>query len=206
MLAVAQTTAFFMKFLTPRQAIRQQIRHARQALSTNEQTQASLLLVEQLKKISVVENAKSVAIYLANDGELNTTPFIQWCWQQNIKTYLPVLHPFNQGQLLFLHYYATSAMIENKYGILEPQLNVRHVCPVRKLDIIFTPLVAFDNSGARLGMGGGYYDRTLANLESIKPIIMGLAHDCQKVTTVPTEIWDVPLPHIVTPSKHYQFR
>ncbi|MDO6426524.1 5-formyltetrahydrofolate cyclo-ligase [Thalassotalea sp. 1_MG-2023] len=194
-----------MKLLNSRQGIRQQIRLARQALSVEMQTQASLLLVDQLKQIPAVKNAKSIAIYHANDGELNTTPFIHWCWQQKIQTYLPVLHPFNKGQLLFLHYCASTIMTHNKYGILEPKLDVRHVCPLRNLDIIFTPLVAFDETGARLGMGGGYYDRTLANLYSTTPAIMGLAHDCQKVTTVPIEVWDVPLPHIVTPSKHYQF-
>ncbi|WP_286271781.1 5-formyltetrahydrofolate cyclo-ligase [Thalassotalea hakodatensis] len=194
-----------MTLFNSRQAIRQQIRHTRQMLSSESQTEASLSLVHQLKHIAIIAKAKSVAIYHANDGELNTTPFIHWCWQQNIQTYLPVLHPFNKGQLLFLHYRATSAMNKNKYGILEPQLDVRHVCPVRKLDIIFTPLVAFDETGARLGMGGGYYDRTLASLVTTPPVIMGLAHDCQKISAIPIEAWDVPLPHIVTPSKHYQF-
>jgi len=101
-------------------------------------------------------------------------------------------------------------MVTNKYGILEPKLAVSEVLPVAQIDIIFTPLVAFDLTGARLGMGGGYYDRTLAStstnkLSPSKPYPIGLAHDCQLVDHIPNEEWDIPLPEIVTPTKHYQF-
>ncbi|WP_159287438.1 5-formyltetrahydrofolate cyclo-ligase, partial [Klebsiella pneumoniae] len=103
-----------------------------------------------------------IALYLANDGELNTQPLIEWLWQQGKQVYLPVLHPFAKGHLLFLHYHTHTPMDKNRYGIAEPKLDQRLICPVRELDIIGTPLVAFDQSGQRLGMGGGYYDRTLA--------------------------------------------
>ncbi|GLX77563.1 5-formyltetrahydrofolate cyclo-ligase [Thalassotalea insulae] len=188
-----------------RQALRQEVREKRQALSAHFQQVSAQSLIKQLTTLKWLTSAKKVAIYLANDGELDTSPFINWCWQHAIATYIPVLHPFNPGHLLFLHYHAQSHMKENKYGILEPILNVNTVCPADALDIIFTPLVAFDNTGARLGMGGGYYDRTLANLSSDKPIVIGLAHDCQQLNEIPTEAWDMPVPHIVTPTHHYQF-
>ncbi|WP_206484663.1 5-formyltetrahydrofolate cyclo-ligase [Thalassotalea sp. G2M2-11] len=188
-----------------RQALRQQIRQARSALSPEFQQQASQLLVKQLQGINAIACAKKVAIYLANDGELNTAEFIQWCWSQDIATYIPVLHPFSKGHLLFLHYQASTEMVINKYGISEPKLDIRQVCPPTSFDIIFTPLVAFDRTGARLGMGGGYYDRTLAKLTAPEPKIIGLAHDCQELPAIPTENWDIPLKQIITPTTCYQF-
>ena len=94
-------------------------------------------------------------------------------------------------------------MIKNKYGISEPKLDVRVVKTSATLDIIFTPLVAFDDAGRRLGMGGGYYDRTLSKLDQNHTAVIGLAYDQQKITQVPSESWDVDLTAIITPNNNY---
>ena len=155
-----------------------------------------------------------IALYLANDGELDPLPFIQWCWQQSlaqaIEVYLPVIHPFSKGNLLFLKYTPCTNMVKNKYGINEPKLNVQTVCLASDLHFIFTPLVAFDQTGNRLGMGGGFYDRTLAAIaanviNSNQPAVIGLAHHCQLVDSLPVETWDIPLPKIITPKKTFIF-
>ncbi|MFQ3195343.1 MAG: 5-formyltetrahydrofolate cyclo-ligase [Colwellia sp.] len=195
-----------------RDTIRQEVRHRRSEINALHQHEQSLLLCKKLIDQQVLKNIKKIAIYLANDGELNTQPFINWCWENNIAVYLPVIHPFSKGNLLFLHYTETSALIKNKYGILEPKLDVRNIITVANLDIIFTPLVAFDRYGNRLGMGGGFYDRTLATWyaqykqnQQTKPLPIGLAHDCQKVEKIPCEIWDIPLLKIITPTTSYHF-
>jgi len=195
-----------------RKQIRIAIREKRNALTLPFQNDSATQLVSQLAKNSRITKAKSIAIYLSSDGELNTTPFIQWCWQNNIRTYLPVIHPFSKGHLLFIEYNQTTKMKRNIYGILEPQLNVTKIKRPDTIDIMFTPLVAFDNSGQRLGMGGGFYDRTLSrwyqsfqqNKQSL-PFPIGLAHDCQKIAEVPAESWDIPIPEIITPTQHYIF-
>ncbi|MGJ8693716.1 MAG: 5-formyltetrahydrofolate cyclo-ligase [Thalassotalea sp.] len=151
-------------------------------------------------------DALKIALYLPNDSELDTTPFIHWCWQQNIEVYLPVVHPFSPGYLLFFRYQQNTQMINNRFGIPEPKLNISTLALIDELDIIFTPLVAFDHSGNRLGMGGGFYDRTLANVNCGNTAIIGLAHDCQQVPLLPIEAWDIPLPEIITPSHHYVFQ
>lgn len=193
-----------------RSALRKSMRQARRALSPNQQREFAQQLQQQLLKIDRLNQAQHIAVYLANDGELDLMPFIQWCWLQNISTYLPVVHPFSKGHLLFLHYHQTSEMQKNQYGIAEPKLDVSQVLPCTALDIIFTPLVAFDAQGERLGMGGGYYDRTLATWYQQRttgdhPYPIGIAHDCQQVDCIPSESWDIPMPEIITPSKHFEF-
>ena len=87
-------------------------------------------------------------------------------------------------------------MKQNKYGIFEPHLNVQNVLPLEQLDVIFTPLVAFDKQGNRLGMRGGFYDRTLQHWQQQRFIPVGLAHQCQQVDALPVESWDMPLERI----------
>ncbi len=190
-----------------RDEIRKHIRKQRRLLTPAQQNLDAQKLFSKLIKHHKVIKAHKIAISLAHDGEIETFAFIKWCWANNKQVYLPVVHPFSKGHLLFLHYTADSEMVTNKYGISEPKLEQLHTCPVTDLDIIFAPLVAFDHQGNRIGMGGGYYDRMLAPWFKNRsgPYPIGLAHNCQQVKQLPIEEWDVPLPEIITPSQHYRW-
>lgn len=190
-----------------RSKIRKQVRNTRRDLSGQQQHDDAKKLFARLIKHEKTIAAHKVAISLAHDGEIDTLAFIKWCWKNNKEVYLPVVHPFSKGHLLFLAYKEDSEMVLNRYGIYEPKLIQLDACPVDQLDIIFTPLVAFDLQGNRIGMGGGYYDRTLAPWFKNKtgPYPIGLAHDCQQLTSIPTLQWDVPLPEIITPNKHLKW-
>ncbi|MBF7072078.1 5-formyltetrahydrofolate cyclo-ligase [Glaciecola sp. MH2013] len=150
----------------------------------------------------------NVATYLSFDGELDTRVLIESTWALGHRVFLPILHPFAKGHLLFQVYDSTTKMTKNRFGISEPALNVQKVLPCSELDVLFTPLVAFDDKGNRLGMGGGFYDRTLSalyNKEQGKTRVVGLALDQQKANQLPKETWDIPLPEVLTPSQHYIF-
>lgn len=193
-----------------RKTLRQQIRAARQALTASEQQQAASALLQHLPALPQLQQAQRVAVYLSNDAELDTTPLIKWLWQQGKQVYLPVLHLFCPGFLTFQLYTPNTPMRPNRFGIAEPVPDVSQLCPLAALDVIFLPLVAFDAAGNRLGMGGGFYDRTLASLPRGQqagsgPHLIGLAHNCQQVGAVPTESWDVALPQILTPARLWQF-
>lgn len=193
-----------------RKALRQQIRAARQALTASEQQQAASQLLQHLPALPQLQQAQRVAVYLSNDAELGTTPLIKWLWQQGKQVYLPVLHLFCPGFLTFQLYTPNTPMRPNRFGIAEPVPDVSQLCPLTALEVIFLPLVAFDAAGNRLGMGGGFYDRTLASLPrqcdaGTSPQLIGLAHNCQQVSAVPVESWDVPLQQILTPAKLWQF-
>jgi len=191
-----------------RAEIRHLIRQRRQSLSPLEQKISSQNLLKRLISHKDIQQAKSIAIYLARDGELNGKSFIHWCWEHNKEVYLPVIHPFTKGHLLFLRYQAQTEMKISAFGINEPKLDVRLIKPTKDIDVILTPLVAFDSLGNRLGMGGGFYDRTLANLphgnkdlRNSSPYPIGIAHDCQQIEQLPIEHWDIPLTEIITPTQ-----
>ncbi|MGI8488519.1 5-formyltetrahydrofolate cyclo-ligase [Pectobacterium sp. S5] len=190
-----------------RQQIRQAVRQRRRLLTPEQQTYFALQACERVIAHPKIIRAESVAVFLSFDGELDTSPLIQQLWQQDKRVYLPVLHPFRVGYLLFLRYAPDTELVRNRLKIMEPRLDVRQVLPLPQLDVLLTPLVAFDHLGQRLGMGGGFYDRTLQyrNQMSRGPYPIGLAHDCQQVDTLPVESWDIPLPEIITPSRHWQW-
>ena len=188
-----------MKSIQPtlRNQLRQQIRKTRANLTALQQQQAEDSITQQALELIEERNAQYIALYLSFDGEISTDKLIKILWAQGKQVYLPVLHPFNPNHLLFLRYLPDTPMLKNKFGICEPKLNVQNVLPLDELDILFTPLVAFDKQGNRLGMGGGFYDRTLQNWRNSSFIPVGLAHQCQQVEQLPTEAWDVPLHQIL---------
>lgn len=197
---------------TLRQQLRSDMRRRRQALSQAEQQQAAADLVSAFAGHAVLLQAEHIALYLTNDAELDTSLLIQWLWQQGKQLYLPVLHPFAPGYLLFQRYSADTMMRPNRFGIPEPELNCSQICPLSQLSLICLPLVAFDAAGNRMGMGGGFYDRTLAQLPVTRspvsplacgnqPLLLGLAHQCQQVGALPQQAWDIPLNAVLTPKQ-----
>lgn len=177
--------------------LRQIIRQKRRELDLIERKQAQDKICHLVERHLAIQNASHIGIFLPFDGEVDTLPIIQLLWNQNKSVYLPIIHPFASSHLLFIAYTPKTRLIKNRFGILEPELNVKHILPYQKLDVIFTPLVAFDEQGYRIGMGGGYYDRLLKNysIQGIYPI--GLAFACQKVSELPIKPWDIRLPEII---------
>ena len=184
-----------------REDIRSHVRQARNNIAPESQNQLALIASRHMLAEIQARSAKHVAIYLTNDGELATQKLIDALWELDINVYLPRVHPFVKGHLLFIRYRPDSVMTVNKFNINEPQLNVGDVIPLHRLDMVITPLVAFDDHGNRIGMGGGFYDRTLADAEPNKPLIIGFAHDIQQVSQVPFDWWDIPLAMVITPTR-----
>ncbi|MDP8080368.1 5-formyltetrahydrofolate cyclo-ligase [Phocoenobacter skyensis] len=187
---------------TQRQQLRNQMRIKRCGLSEQQQHQAAQSIIQPALALIRKYNVTKLAFYLPFNGEISPLPLIDELLEQGKQIYLPVLHPFSKGHLLFLEYdkNCKKSLKSNRFGIIEPQLDVRKVLPLGELDIIFAPLVACDKKGNRLGMGGGFYDRTFAQAPS-NLISIGLAHQCQQVEELPVESWDMPLDYIVWHSR-----
>ncbi|CAO97852.1 5-formyltetrahydrofolate cyclo-ligase [Erwinia tasmaniensis] len=188
-----------------RHHIRDNIRRLRRQLSDEQQQLAAMQVAERALSFAPIRQAHNIALFLSVDGELNTGPLIARLWQRQQQVYLPVLHPFSPGNLLFIRYDEHTQLKNNRLRIPEPPLDVRRLLPLSQLDVVMVPLVAFDNTGQRLGMGGGFYDRTLQSWRQHGFLPVGLAHDCQRVEQLPVASWDVPLPALITPSKIWQW-
>lgn len=194
-----------------RSSLRRALRQKRRNLTKAQQAQAAQQLCRLVRQQAWFMNASSLAVYMASDGEVNPLPLALLAHKMGKKVYLPVLHPLNNKHLMFIRFTPTTLLVKNRFGILEPKLKgyglIRHnSCRVEMLDLLLMPLVGFDLQGGRLGMGGGFYDRTLAKKPaSFKcPKLIGLAHELQKVERIPLEPWDIPLAAIVTPLQVYQ--
>ena len=203
--------------MVARAQLRKKLREARRKLSFEQHEDAAKHVASQLNALPFLNESTTTAGYLVNDGEVNLKYYIDSVWQASSKKRftLPVLHPVCKGHLLFLAYNPNTQLIRNKYNIEEPVLACKDVVPVTQCDVILMPLVGFDNNGNRLGMGGGYYDRTLSftqrqtgsHLPPKKraPKLVGIAHDIQEVDALPIAPWDVPLDAIVTPTRTLHF-
>ncbi len=189
-------------------AIRRRMRKARRNLSLSYRRQASRRLLHSLDQAGEFRYARRIAVYLTNDSEIDTSLFIRELQKRHKQLFLPVLHPLRKGHLSFLPYRHNSVMSNNRFGIPEPDFRRHKATPAAFMDVICMPLVAFDQKGNRLGMGGGFYDRTLAFMHrpGNKPRLIGCAYDLQKLTQLPAEPWDIPLQAIATENRLYRFR
>jgi 5-formyltetrahydrofolate cyclo-ligase len=191
-----------------RRKIRTEYRKKRQALSAQQQSNAAKKLLATFLSSTILAQAKTIACYLANDAEIDPIAIIDYCWQQGKCVLLPVLHPFSNGHLLFVEYHPNSATRKNIYGIDEPIVTSTNIHTLDTIELILTPLVAFDAEGNRLGMGGGYYDRTLAPIrrDSLPTQLVGLAHTCQQTDKLLADSWDIPLDGIATPEQFFDIK
>lgn len=183
------------------------LRKARRALTPSEQRQAAHGLYRQLAQHPLFRRAKHISLYLPTDGEIDPRLLLRAAQRRGKATYLPVLSAWPRTKMVFQRVRPGDKLLPNRFRILEPRVNARRQRQVWALDLVLLPLVGFDDLGGRLGMGGGFYDRSLAYLARRqswrKPTLLGLAHECQKVERLAQASWDVPLVGTVTDKQWY---
>ncbi|MBS0358051.1 MAG: 5-formyltetrahydrofolate cyclo-ligase, partial [Proteobacteria bacterium] len=168
------------------------------------QKNASQAVYQQVIHSSIFVRSRHIAFYMAIHHEINPKLILEKAMQSQKICYMPLLNPHQENTLCFIEYHPKDNLVKNRYGILEPEFKESAVVDPQILDLVFFPLVAFDNYGHRVGMGAGYYDRTFAfvkNNSLSKPLLMGLAYDWQCVDDLVPNPWDVPLHAIATNKK-----
>jgi len=193
--------------LLPRPQLRRLLRQARRALTPAQQRQAAQGLYRQLAQHPMFRRARHLALYLPNDGEIDPRLLLRAAQRRGKATYLPVLSPWPRTKMVFQRIRPGEQLHPNRFRILEPRIDVARQRKVWALDLVLLPLVGFDDAGGRLGMGGGFYDRSLAYLARRKswrkPTLLGLAHECQKVERLAQASWYVPLQGTVSDRHWY---
>jgi 5-formyltetrahydrofolate cyclo-ligase len=141
-------------------------------------------------------DALGIAAFHPFGGEPDLRPALNALHHAARRVHLPVLEG---EQLNFRRWTPEARMETNRFGIPEPVDGA--ACPLESLDVVFMPLVAFTAKGARLGMGGGFYDRTFAELlhqPGSGPLRVGVAYNFQQADSLPIEPWDVPVDAVIT--------
>jgi 5-formyltetrahydrofolate cyclo-ligase len=174
-------------------ALRSALRQRRKSLSCAAQDAAGKGVTQSVLGLSVWTNAQRIALYLAKDGEIDTSALASIARNHSKQLFLPALN--NDNSLFFGRWIADDTQSINRYNIPEPPIGADQ-CPVSELDIIFLPVVGWDLQGGRLGMCGGYYDRTLSGAGH--PVLIGLAHENQRVEHIPRDSWDIVLDYVAT--------
>jgi 5-formyltetrahydrofolate cyclo-ligase len=180
-----------------RNAIRREMRARRRALAPHERTSADHALRAHICASSAFRAARRIGVYLAFDGEPDLGPLIVAAASRAKQFFVPVL---TGAEMRFVALPRGGRLARNWFGILEPTRGP--AVDARTLDLVLTPLVAFDARGTRLGVGRGYYDRRFAFLRArerwFKPKLLGVAYALQEVAKLEMRPWDVPLWGVVT--------
>jgi len=199
--------------MTPAE-IRKQLRITRNTLTPSQQSkhaqQALQNFIQLLKSQTDFNRPQKIALFLPQDGELDTHKTIEFLWNKTEhQIYLPVLETKDEWHMAFVQSTPQSVMQNNQFGIKEPYAATKYHLSGDQLYWVFMSLFAYDKNGIRLGMGGGYYDRPFAfklNSESYSTKLIGWAHSCQQTESLlPSEPWDVPLDGILTETGYSSF-
>jgi 5-formyltetrahydrofolate cyclo-ligase len=143
--------------------------------------------------------SRSVAFYWPADGEISPLPLLRPAMRLGKTLYLPVIR---RHSLVFRRYRPGNPLRHNRFGIPEPAPH-QPTLLARQLDLVLVPLVGFDLRCNRLGMGAGFYDRCF-DRAGTRLRCIGLAHELQKIASVPQDPWDKPLHAVVTDRTSYK--
>lgn len=187
-------------------SLRREMRARRRALCVADAQAASQRLRKLALQHRLLRHAR-IGFYLPLAEEIDLLPLLNSALWASRACFLPVVPQRHARRLWFSRIGPGDVWYRNRFGIYEH--GSRDRVRAQQLDVLFVPLVAFDAQGNRLGMGGGFYDASLAYLRHRrvfrKPKLIGVAYDFQRVTTLPREAWDVPLQAVLTDRAFYRF-
>lgn len=182
--------------IAERDALRRDLRARRRAISAPERLNAAEQLADRLLDLPFVPQSGLVAGYWTMDGEIALH-----VWQLRLPSSLTYCLPVLQAdRLCFAPWQPGEPLVANRLGIPEPDVAASALLEANTMSLVVLPLVGFDAEGGRLGMGGGWYDRSFAfrRHKHAPPWLVGAAFAAQQLDTLGAESWDVPLDAVCT--------
>jgi 5-formyltetrahydrofolate cyclo-ligase len=176
--------------------LRAQILARRSARPAHERVAAGRLIRDAVLAAPQVQMAGTVAAYYSIGTEPDSRGLVFALWKRGSYVLLPVLRP--DGDLDWASYEGPDSLRPGPRGLLQPGEPPRGVEAVARADAVLVPALAVDQAGRRLGRGGGSYDRALARVGPLVPLI-ALIYDDELVEHVPVEGHDVPVRAVVSP-------
>ena len=166
---------------------------ARREMHVDDRSIASQIICDKVTSSHEFLSAKLIACYLPMRDEVDTRNIIERGWRANKRIFVPITR--DKGKMFFREIRPDTTLVQNRMMIWEPESG--EVISPRRLQLVITPTVAFDNANHRIGMGGGYYDRCFSFLKHrrqwLKPKLLGVAFDCQEVEEISPNTWDIRL-------------
>ncbi|HEX2139801.1 MAG TPA: 5-formyltetrahydrofolate cyclo-ligase [Woeseiaceae bacterium] len=181
-----------------KKALRRKGREARRSLGTDERRNASARIAATVVHSHFFRRSRRIACYLPMPEEVDTWPIIERAWRMKKRIFAPITG--RHRLLRFREVRPETTLVTTDFGLQEPLSGEE--LTARELDLVITPLVAFDDAWMRIGMAGGYYDRTFSFLRArsslLRPKLVGVAFACQEVEKVPLNPWDIGLYRVIT--------
>jgi 5-formyltetrahydrofolate cyclo-ligase len=175
-------------------------RKARRSMSAPERARASRQIADRFLNSRYFMRSHTIGCYVSSWDEVDTSAIIERAWRAKKRIFLPVTGAHRT--MRFRETIPETELAMNDFGLWEPVSGTS--IDVDKLDVVVTPLVAFDSQRHRIGMGGGYFDRTFAFLRNrrywLRPKLIGLAFACQEVPAIAPNPWDIPVFRVFTES------
>lgn len=184
--------------------LRQRNRKLRADLDSTRLESAAAALAQRILSLPEYQQARRVAVYFAVNGEIGLNTVIDHALAEGKEIFLPNL---DREALRFSPYFHAQKMRINRFRLPEPDVADSEMLAPEDLDLVLAPLVVFDSYRNRIGMGGGFYDRSFAFRKipgHTRPVLIGVAHEIQKVDRIVPEEWDVQLDMIVTDQAIYR--
>jgi 5-formyltetrahydrofolate cyclo-ligase len=174
-------------------AIRREMRRRRRALSALDMAAAEAAVAAQIERFEPFRASPAVIAYLDTDCEVPTGAILAKAVAAGKRLYLPRLA---DATLRFVSYEPGAPLRAGAHGIPEPigeEIDRADLAAA----IAIIPLLAWDASGARLGRGGGHYDRAVTG--ALRPMcLVGLGYAFQQCEALPRDPWDLHLDWVVT--------
>jgi 5-formyltetrahydrofolate cyclo-ligase len=184
-----------------RRLLRQRRAHFVSTCTADELDCLSLQQAALFERTFPLEDSCVIAGYWPLSNECDPTPLLQCLARSHKNVVLPRIE---RNHLIFVPWAPSARLEPGPLGTSQPTAKA----PILMPDYIITPLVAFDKKGARLGQGGGFYDRTFHRFakQTYAFTVVGYAFDCQYVDFIPQDTQDYPLDYVITPTTLYDFR